>query len=308
MGYSSNEQLGNSGSTKYVSDNDLAPSNSFMAHQINYVQNILNIRLELEFVNGTNLYEFVSQNKLLLRKKFNRVKSNPAYVRIGENMTSTIKLGDNIHPNIARHVLIVTSFRSGSTFLGDLLNRYPGTFYTFEPLRYSQPREQSRAVEFVSQVFKCNPEHEYFVQAKNERSFTYKDFRHNFRLWNVCQQLSINVTECFVPELYYKACPIFPIRLIKTVRMRVRETEKLLNDSNLEKTLKIVVLVRDPRGVINSRQAMPWCDQSCRDPLILCKNLQDDVLAAHELEKKYPGWFFTINIKIFGFLKFSGNT
>jgi hypothetical protein len=28
------------------------------------------------------------------------------------------------------------SWRSGSTFLGDILNHYPGVFYSFEPLHY----------------------------------------------------------------------------------------------------------------------------------------------------------------------------
>ena len=30
-----------------------------------------------------------------------------------------------------------TTWRSGSTFLGDLLNHYPGTFYYFEPLHWT---------------------------------------------------------------------------------------------------------------------------------------------------------------------------
>lgn len=45
-------------------------------------------------------------------------------------------LGDSLPPDTAKHVLILTSWRSGSTFLGDILNHYPGTFYTFEPLHY----------------------------------------------------------------------------------------------------------------------------------------------------------------------------
>ena len=45
-------------------------------------------------------------------------------------------LGDSMPPDAAKHVLILTSWRSGSTFLGDILNHYPGTFYSFEPLHY----------------------------------------------------------------------------------------------------------------------------------------------------------------------------
>ena len=43
------------------------------------------------------------------------------------------KIGDKIPSKKSRNVLIATTFRSGSTLLGDLLNHYPGTFYTYEP-------------------------------------------------------------------------------------------------------------------------------------------------------------------------------
>ena len=45
-------------------------------------------------------------------------------------------VGDVVPAMHAKHILIVSSWRSGSTFLGDILNHYPGTFYTFEPLIY----------------------------------------------------------------------------------------------------------------------------------------------------------------------------
>ena len=35
-----------------------------------------------------------------------------------------------------RNLLVATSWRSGSSFLGELLNQLPGTFYYFEPLHY----------------------------------------------------------------------------------------------------------------------------------------------------------------------------
>ena len=35
---------------------------------------------------------------------------------------------------VLRPVLVVSTWRSGSTFLGDLINHYPGVFYYFEPL------------------------------------------------------------------------------------------------------------------------------------------------------------------------------
>ena len=93
-----------------------------------------------------------------------------------------------------------------------------------------------------------------------------------------------------MPELYRSTCPMFPIRVIKTVRLRVEATEKLLNDPVVGKTLKIVVLVRDPRGVMNSRAGMDWCKLShCIDPATVCRDLQSDILAAYKIKKDYPG-------------------
>ena len=37
-----------------------------------------------------------------------------------------------------RAVLLIADFRSGSSFTGSLLKRFPGAFYSFEPLQYSR--------------------------------------------------------------------------------------------------------------------------------------------------------------------------
>ena len=72
------------------------------------------------------------------------------------NMTS--KIGEKIPVTSARHVLIATSWRSGSSFLGELLNQQPGAFYYFEPLHYYSYVRNKSAVqpeaEFVSSLFK----------------------------------------------------------------------------------------------------------------------------------------------------------
>ena len=38
---------------------------------------------------------------------------------------------------------------------------------------------------------------------------------------------------CFMPDYMSAVCPTFPIKLIKTVRLRVRNTEQLLADKDL---------------------------------------------------------------------------
>ena len=56
-----------------------------------------------------------------------------------------------------RNLLVATSWRSGSSFLGELLNQVPGTFYYFEPLHYYSYVKNKSTVQsetdFVSSLF-----------------------------------------------------------------------------------------------------------------------------------------------------------
>ena len=105
---------------------------------------------------------------------------------------------------------------------------------------------------------------------------------HNFRLWRNCVNLLPKETMCFMPDYLSAVCPVYPVKLVKTVRLRVRDTEQLVADPDL--ALKMVVLVRDPRGVYASRGTGPianWCkNDDCADPVVGCRNLVDDVAAA----------------------------
>ena len=271
---------------------------SSLENPFTYGRNALKFRMALEFANGTDLDAIKPSKKLPLEALVRYFEDKPIMASIGEQSKDVFQLGEPIQSNHARHILIATSWRSGSTFLGDLLSRYPGTFYSFEPLHFYDNKHgagagikeemQNAFASFLSLVFKCKPETGYFEHAsKPENKWL---FQHNFRLWNVCKNILQNETACFMPELYLQACPTFPIRLVKTVRLRVEQINRLLLDPELGEKLKVVVLVRDPRGVMNSRLSMEWCkDRLCSDPITVCKNLQSDVLAAIRLKKKFPG-------------------
>ncbi|KAG4071372.1 hypothetical protein HA402_004076 [Bradysia odoriphaga] len=78
------------------------------------------------------------------------------------------------------------------------------------------------------------------------------------------------------------------------VRLRPSFVEPLLIDSELN--VKIVLLIRDPRGIIASRKRDEWCAHSkeCLDYTKLCQDLVLDAKAAQYLTKKYPGRFKAI--------------
>ena len=114
--------------------------------------------------------------------------------------------------------------------------------------------------------------------------------RGNPVLWSSCQDFEPRESVCFSRDYLSSACPLFPLRLMKTVRLRVREAAHLLE--RLEH-LKVVVLVRDPRAVFNSRweeSVSAWCsDRHCSDPALSCQDLEDDIIQAGKLRAQYPG-------------------
>ena len=162
---------------------------------------------------------------------------------------SSVHLGDAMlsqESGQVMNILIVTSWRSGSSFLGELLNQFPGTFYYFEPLHYySQKMIQE---EFLETLFRCQfgDSNHGFLEHVKKNSFLLSD--RNKRLWDSCKLFPEleRLEACFSEDYLNRVCPRFPLRLIKTVRLRVQKTRKLLE--NLPNT-KILVLVRDPRAV-----------------------------------------------------------
>ena len=52
--------------------------------------------------------------------------------------------------------------------------------------------------------------------------------------------------------LLIRFCPLFPFQSIKTVRLRLNLTKSLVEDPSLN--VKVLLLVRDPRGTIQSRK------------------------------------------------------
>ena len=109
-------------------------------------------------------------------------------------------------------------------------------------------------------------------------------------LWSSCQDFEPRESVCFSRDYLSSACPLFPLRLIKTVRLRVREAAHLLASLS---HLQVVVLLRDPRAVFNSRweeSVSAWCsDKDCSDPTVSCGHLEDDIVQAGRLRAQYPG-------------------
>ena len=291
-----------------------------------FATKLLNLRLSRELHDGSDLNKIGTSKHLTAEDiigEFRRYQLETT--KEGKNSSTPNKIhqilykncariGDFVSPRNARHILLVSTFRSGSSFLGELLSRYPGTFYSFEPLIYTRTMNTSEVpwarrstfsrktkdmfVQQLLKVFKCRLDIEYIRYI----SYTYPSIRYNFRLWDTCKTLcpgcsdELVMQKCSILSFYNSTCPKFPIRLMKTVRFRVEDSEKLLLDPEIGKRLKIIFLVRDPRGVMKSRSSQArWCNfAECSNPGILCKNMHNDVSAAFRLRVRYPGEQFLV--------------
>ena len=232
------------------------------------------------------------ERSLLSRRKS---KFNPSKANTME-IVGNIKVGQKVPDSSARHIMVVTTWRSGSTFLGDLLNHYKGVYYYFEPLHYyAKHRNPPQSeIEFIESLLKCRYDQDNIGYlhhvSKPANKFLFKN--HNFRLWNSCQHYLPQEMMCLLPEYLNKVCPLYPIKLMKTVRLDLRETETLIKDPSLN--LKILFLVRDPRGTYNSRsdtEISRWCEdrKQCVNLELGCEQMMDNINAAFDLETRYPG-------------------
>lgn len=194
-----------------------------------------------------------------------------------------------------QQVVLISSWRSGSSFLGELLAQVPGTFYNFEPFHYyASVKNRSGLVteaEFLSSLLDCVFPPGYLLHVA-QPSNTFLVSRHNTRLWKACQVFpkAARTRLCLSQQFLSQACSQFPVRLIKTVRLRVEAARSLLTRYP---ALQAVLLVRDPRAVFASRRGeavAAWCRAAhCSDPATSCADLQADILAARALAEQFPG-------------------
>ncbi|CAG9840075.1 unnamed protein product [Diabrotica balteata] len=188
--------------------------------------------------------------------------------------------------------IIITTWRSGSTFLGDILNAVPGNYYHYEPLldygivQIRGPPDAKPALETLKSLLNCD-----YSNLYNYLNFGLSHvylFTHNTRLWDQCE---IYPTYCWNATFLNKFCKLFPFQSMKSVRLRLALAEKLLQDEDLN--VKVILLVRDPRGTMQSRKHRDWCPgmPDCDQPYNLCRDLVSDYKAAGPLLQIYPDRF-----------------
>lgn len=127
--------------------------------------------------------------------------------------------------------IIITTWRSGSTFLGDLINAIPGNYYHYEPLldygimQIRGPPHSGSALNNLKRLLKCDyrPLYDYLEYGKTHVYL----FTHNTRLWSVCE---MHPYYCWNATFLSEFCKLFPFQSMKVVRLRLKLAEELLEE------------------------------------------------------------------------------
>nr|XP_020443321.1 carbohydrate sulfotransferase 6-like [Monopterus albus]XP_020443322.1 carbohydrate sulfotransferase 6-like [Monopterus albus]XP_020443323.1 carbohydrate sulfotransferase 6-like [Monopterus albus] len=171
------------------------------------------------------------------------------------------------------HVLLLSSWRSGSSFLGQVFSQHPSVFYLMEPawhvwttLHKPSARALQMAVrDMLRSIFQCDfsvmeaylPDH-YNASSLFMWSYSralcsppacpltpHNQFSNQTLCYKTCDARGLQGVE--------KACGTYSHVVIKEVRLLELESlYPLLQDPSLD--LRIIHLVRDPRAVIQSRE------------------------------------------------------
>ncbi|XP_063694318.1 carbohydrate sulfotransferase 3-like [Bolinopsis microptera] len=166
--------------------------------------------------------------------------------------------------------LLHCGFRTGSSLLGELFNHNPASFYVFEPL-YEVPQHlHSTVLEDI--VKTCSSKYWGLL----DRSLSFHD-----------------------NNTLYSRCLFSELLVIKTIR--IRHAKQILALKLWSSSLRVLHLIRDPRGVLHSRLQYPrlyssggayqrdvsgvgraaglFCEQGVRDAEFLQKQYRGEVLA-----------------------------
>ena len=154
--------------------------------------------------------------------------------------------------------------------------------------------DENAIADLINDIFQCefnNPpslSNSYVRKINEHDQFNYIFALENIHVVRFCTKLGLPTSKCLKPKLLNEICQTFPKRLIMDQNILIGETEKFLSSNELQTStaFKVILLVRDPRGVVNSRELLRQCDSQnvfeCVDVPKLCLKLDADAKTGKE--------------------------
>ncbi|XP_054933979.1 carbohydrate sulfotransferase 1-like [Dermacentor andersoni] len=158
-----------------------------------------------------------------------------------------------VPPSNVDVVLVIAYFRSGSSLVGELLSSGPRTFFHFEPLHIFTRADRIR-------------------RGRERHAFQLVDELVRCRMQNVPLYTAwLERTQSYVHNTF----------LVKVATWIKRNT-------GIAHNVRVVHVVRDPRGIYASRRALDWCanNEECGSPEVLCSHMRQDIEDFRKLTAK----------------------
>ncbi|ELU06326.1 hypothetical protein CAPTEDRAFT_204200 [Capitella teleta] len=208
---------------------------------------------------------------------------------------------NRINSTSRMNVLLITYYRGGSSFLGEIFNQNPHVFYWYEPYIaiFDEMKEKLNistdehlllfdsdghireeyfiaSLELTRNIYNCDFDniryisliHPFVAAWTKSKSFTeYRDCTLNNwyttgRFWfKRCLPLALS------------KCNVRHIRVLKTVRTPMSYAERYLKE---DPSLKVIHYIRDPRGILDSRRNISGALETSHNIKRLCELLKMD--------------------------------
>lgn len=143
-------------------------------------------------------------------------------------------------------LILSSSGRSGSSFLGDIVSSFDDTFYYFEPMRVVNPGNNTKeeTIEELRRIFKCNIRDNLFSTYHGTNTIMY----------SIEKSCKTGIGLQYKIERARHKCRTYPMMIVKTIRTRLEWITSLMDDTELG--LRVIHLVRDPRPVRMSQKRL----------------------------------------------------
>ncbi|XP_076036558.1 carbohydrate sulfotransferase 1-like [Oratosquilla oratoria] len=189
-------------------------------------------------------------------------------------------------------VLLAASHRrSGSTLIGEIISAVPGAVFFFEPeylLHSIDSCAEGQCDERILwQLFTCTFDQTFASVLKNNLIFLYfysKEIQPCYE-----STFQVQSDECIKKFDLWKMCQEASAIVVKTVELRLSWIEKIL--PSLPENLKVVSLIRDPRGTKTSLLNFPWNANTEQ----LCKEIESDLDTFTKISAKFPDRVMLLN-------------
>lgn len=225
-------------------------------------------------------------------------------------------------------VIILAYMRTGSTLTASVFQEYQDSFYVFEPIRWIHAafsQLQKKNMTYLNLFYPRGSNRKYTVEDRDKivtdeikswltckldsismKSLTddfHKLFTKTMKRFYYCVRKarvlkthkllhsgqvrgdSQQLDRCL--SWATNACQRSPVVILKFIRLKMEELEKLLP---LYPNMKVIHLVRDPRGILNSRikvKAVP-SKEFKNDVNDLCSDMGDNLKHSKCILQKYP--------------------